>query len=470
MDTVATSSAPEASPSRIRMGDEPDTVPASTGAAGPAGRGRGRSADPAAASTGHLGWIVAGSFAGGLLAAALLVAAPFIPPTEAGVTGAVLCGLALGWAMLALLSARFTDRPQPWAVAPALFMGLSGLLLVAFGPSMLEPLAWVWPAVMLALVLWMFFGARRHLHHPSRRWLLYPVLAMLTLASVGGGYQTVRAAAETSADAMPGELIDVGGHRLHLSCTGSGSPTVVLEPGAGMVSADLDLIAPAVARDTRVCVYDRAGRGWSEPAETRQDAAQIATDLRTLLERAGVPGPYVLAGHSFGGLYALTFAARYPDEVAGMVLVDSTAPASAGHGTATPPRDGDSSGLTDRVSTLISISARLGLTRLLDQPTASHVRSTIEEYAQGGSSSREAAALRDFTDKPLVVLTAGIGHDADESAAQDALATLSMDVAHRVIDGVDHPGMIVDQDGAAATRRAILDVVFSIRTAVPLSD
>ena len=122
--------------------------------------------------------------------------------------------------------------------------------------------------------------------------------------------------------------IDVGGHRLHLSCTGSGTPTVVLEPGGGDMSSNLGRIAPAVARDTRVCVYDRAGRGWSEPADASQDGLQIAADLHTLLQRGQVPGPYVLAGHSFGGLYVLTFAARYPDEVAGMVLIDSTAPAS----------------------------------------------------------------------------------------------------------------------------------------------
>ena len=139
------------------------------------------------------------------------------------------------------------------------------------------------------------------------------------------------AAADARAYPMPGRLIDVGGHRLHLNCTGSGSPTVVLEPGGGEMSSNLGWITPAVARTTRVCVYDRAGRGWSEPADTPQDGLQIATDLHTLLQRGGVPGPYVLAGHSFGGLYVLTFAARYPDEVAGMVLIDSTNPTPATH-------------------------------------------------------------------------------------------------------------------------------------------
>lgn len=424
----------------------------------------------ARASRRSIGWIVAGSFASGLLAAGLLVAAPFIPSTEAGLTGAVLCGLALGWALLTVLSTRFADQPQRWAAAPALIMGLSGLLLITFGSWALELLSWVWPPVMLALAVWMLARARRDLHSPSRRWLVSPVLALLALAALGGGFQTVRTAANASANAMPGQLFDVGGHSLHLSCTGSGSPTVVLEPGAGMVSAQLGLITPTVARETRVCVYDRAGRGWSEPAETRQDATQIATDLHTLLESADVPGPYVLAGHSFGGLYVLTFAARYPDEVAGMVLVDSTAPASEADAVETAPDDGGSSDLADRVVTLVSASARLGLTRLVDQPTPTDVRSTIDEYSQGGPSTREAASLRDFAGKPLVVLTAGVGHDADESAAHDALATLSTGSVHRVIGGVDHMGMIVDEDGAAATTRAILDTVASIRTAAPLTD
>ena len=107
--------------------------------------------------------------------------------------------------------------------------------------------------------------------------LLYVVIVTLAVASVGGGYETVREAADTRAYPMPGELIDVGGHGLHLSCTGSGSPTVVLEPGGGGMSSSLGWIAPAVARDTRVCVYDRAGRGWSEPADKAQDGTQIAT-------------------------------------------------------------------------------------------------------------------------------------------------------------------------------------------------
>ena len=281
--------------------------------------------DSGPAHRGRIGWIVFGSLATGLVAALLLVAAPFVPDEEPAITGAVLCGFALGWAMLAVLSVRLTDQPQAWAAVPAAFMGLGGLLLLVFGSAVDPVLSWVWPPALLALVVWMVVQARRHLRSRSRRWLVYPVIGMLAVAAVGGGYETVSAATDAP-PAMPGQSIDVGGHSLRLHCTGTGSPTVVLQPGGGAMSSDMGWIAPRVAADTRVCVYDRPGRGGSEAVSTPEDASQIATDLHTLLRRGNVPGPYVLAGHSFGGLYVLTYAARYPDQVAGMVLVDTTAP------------------------------------------------------------------------------------------------------------------------------------------------
>src|SRR4029079_16565534 len=103
------------------------------------------------------------------------------------------------------------------------------------------------------------------------------------LAGVGGAYETIVEALQSSS--MPGQLVDVGGHRLHIVCTGSGRPHVVLEPGLGEPSSMMaGWIAPDVARDTRVCVYDRAGRGWSEPSSDAQDGNAVATDLHTLLE------------------------------------------------------------------------------------------------------------------------------------------------------------------------------------------
>jgi pimeloyl-ACP methyl ester carboxylesterase len=466
--------------------DTIDTFPADPTGLSDAATASSTTAKPAASTRpdpeprGRIGWIVAGSLATGLVAAPLLVTAPFIPAEESNLTGAVLCGFALGWAMLAVLSVRLTDQPQRWAAAPALLMGVAGLLLVGFGSSVQPVLNWVWPPAALVLAIWMILRAHRQLRSRTRRWLLYPVFALLALAALGGSYETVRETTDAHAYPMPGQLIDVGGHRLHLYCAGSGSPTVVLEPGAGGMSSDLGWITPAVARDTRVCVYDRAGRGWSEPTDTPQDAAQIATDLHTLLQRGHVPGPYVLAGHSFGGLYVLTFAARYPDEVAGMVLVDSTAPASK-PATASSG-EVDSHDIMNRFSALVSASARLGLGRLLGQigagdlpprsqdeararmATASSLRSTIDEYVQGGASASQAASLTDFADKPLVVLTAGRGHDTTWVAAQNHLADLSTNSVHRIVAGATHAEMFAEEEHAAATTRAILDVVSSARS------
>ncbi|POH64352.1 alpha/beta hydrolase [Cryobacterium zongtaii] len=434
----------------------------------------------------HVGLIVLGSLAFGLVAALLLAAAPFIRPGEGEVTGAVLLGFGLGWAVLAVLTIRFTDQPQRWAAVPAVVLGLGGLLLVVFGSPLQEVLNWVWPPVVLVTAIWMAIRVHAQLRSRSGRWLLYPVIALLAVASIGGGYETVMEAVDTRAHPMAGQLVDVGGHRLHLSCTGTGSPTVVLEPGGGEMSAVLGWIEPAVAADTRVCVYDRAGRGWSEPAGAPQDATQIATDLHTLLQRGGADGPYVLAGHSFGGLYAQTFAALYPDEVAGMVLIDSTAPSSTTEPSAAFAAAGDSYNPMGRVSALVSASARLGVGRLYGQfdydtlPPDSQAQarasvakggqlgSTVEEYLLANSSMEQAGTLVSFADKPLVVLEAGSGSASDWPAKQAAMASLSTNSSHRVVDGATHASLVSDEADAAATTQAILDVVTAVRTTAPL--
>lgn len=371
----------------------------------------------------------------------------------------MLCRFAVGWAALALLSTRLTDQPQRWAAVPAVFMGVSGLLLIVWGDAIRAPLNWLWPPAVLVLVVWMFVMAQRTLRSRASRWLLYPVLVVLLLSAVGGGYQTAREAADVRAFPMPGQLVDVGGHRLHLDCTGSGSPTVVIQPGGGDCSAGMAWIAPAVAADTRVCDYDRAGRGWSEPSDTPQDGTQMAVELHTLLERGDVPGPYVLAGHSFGGLYLLTYADRYPDEVAGMVLIDATNPgATADPDKAVAYDSSAADAVTDRVAALGAVAARLGLVRLLgsggyaDLPpeardevragtaTAGYASGWIDEFVQSNAAGAEAAMLTDFGDKPLVVLTAGGETDPRHDAAQTKVASLSTDSAHRVVEGASHPG------------------------------
>jgi pimeloyl-ACP methyl ester carboxylesterase len=133
-----------------------------------------------------------------------------------------------------------------------------------------------------------------------------------------------RAQAQLRAAYSPrGEMVDVGGYRMHIYCLGSGSPTVILDAGLGDFSPIWDLVQPRVAQSVRVCAYDRAGLGWSERGPHPRTVQNIVGELHTLLAEAAIEGPYVLVGHSMGGLYVRAYALQYPDEVAGVVLVDA---------------------------------------------------------------------------------------------------------------------------------------------------
>ncbi len=127
----------------------------------------------------------------------------------------------------------------------------------------------------------------------------------------------------------PQRLVDVGGHRMNIYCTGHGSPAVVLDAGAGYTTWTWRKVQPEIAKMTRVCSYDRAGMGFSEGGPLPRDASATVRDLHTLLHQAGVEPPYVLVGHSIAGLYEPLFADLYPHEVAGMVLVDGSFPYQA---------------------------------------------------------------------------------------------------------------------------------------------
>jgi pimeloyl-ACP methyl ester carboxylesterase len=387
--------------------------------------------------------------------------------------------------MLAVLSARFTDQPQQWAWALAGFMGAGGVLLLALGSSVVGALAWVWPPVLLLVVVWSWVQLRRHLHSRNRSLLVYPLLVVLALASVGGGYQVLGARADAKAYPMPGQLVDIGGRSLHLRCTGTGTPTVLLQPGAGEISSNMGWVAPAVAQQTRVCVYDRAGRGWSDPADSPQDAAALVADLHTLLARAHVTGPYVVAGHSFGGLYTLAFAATYPDEVLGMVLLDSTAPKPpSNQARATAPGSYD---VLSHLSAVLATAGEVGISRLYSHveagtlpprsrdevrasiAKANTVKSTIDEYVQANRAMEQAGRLTDFGAKPLVVVTAGEGSAPDWFAKQDRLAALSTNSAHHTIKGAVHEDLVAKQVDAAQSTKAILDVLAAVRGNAPLA-
>ncbi len=150
------------------------------------------------------------------------------------------------------------------------------------------------------------------------------LLVLGLLAALGAGAQALVQHRNASEHPAPGQLVDVGGHRLHLHAEGprGTGPTVVLEAGMGTPSTAWAWVQGMVADDVRVVSYDRAGIGWSDDRGGPVDPAAEVRDLRTALDAAGEEGPFVLVGHSLGGLFARTFAATYPRETAGVVLVD----------------------------------------------------------------------------------------------------------------------------------------------------
>jgi pimeloyl-ACP methyl ester carboxylesterase len=431
--------------------------------------------------TGPIRRIIAGSLVTGLVAAAVLTLVVFAGAREYAITGSALLGFALGWAMLALLSIRMTNQPQRWAFVPAVALAVTGLglLVLAPGDAALTVAGWVWPPVLLALAIWMGVRVRRSLAARSGRWALYPVVAVMAAAAIGGTVETAALVSEQHSNAMPGQSYDVGGYRLHLNCTGSGGPTVVLQSGLGEFSASWARIAPAVASTTRVCAYDRAGQGWSEDAPQIQDGRQAAADLHTLLDTAGEDGPYVLVGHSIGGSYAMTYAARYPQQIAGMVLLDASDPyqATANAGSA------DVTAFAP-LAVLPSV-ARLGIPQVvpspsgLPEPSAGQVeafeasprgwRNAAEEWGAMDALFSQAQALTTLGGTPLVVLTAsGSMQQTDGwSAVQDRMAALSTSSSHRVAEST-HEGLLSEERGAGSSIRAIDDVVQAVRTGAPL--
>jgi pimeloyl-ACP methyl ester carboxylesterase len=319
-----------------------------------------------------------------------------------------------------------------------------------------------------------------------KRSLIAIAVLIFVLALSGIIYQTAATEADRRDYPAPGHLIDVGGFKMHISCMGEGSPTVILETLSGGTSSYWGWVQPEVAATTRVCVYDRAGRGWSEPDPEPLTLRRTVRNLHTLLTNARIEGPYVLVGHSIGGIYVRQFAAEYPGEVLGIVLVDAAHPAQFDRN----PEMLKENESYLQVSTAFPTLARLGVFRLyfdlggeldfaaMTEPQKAEMKaiwsspeyfmSQRAEMLAGPGIFSDGQQLGKLGDLPLLVITAGPEAAGAWGELQSELALLSENSIRYNVETATHASLAFDPDDAHQVSIGIAGIVESIRRDVPL--
>ena len=240
-------------------------------------------------------------------------------------------------------------------------------------------------------------GPRRRIRYGLARAAVAVVTVTCIAAATGAAFQAFASEADRRVLPAPGQLVDVGGYQLHLNWLGSGGATVILESALPAGSSVWGWVQAGLADRTRVCAYDRAGEGWSDLGPEPRDATRVARELHVLLTNAGVRGPFVLVGHSFGGLYTRVFASLYPDEVVGMVLIDASHPDQW-----TRTSDGPAIQRSNQLSAAVGPwMARLGVLRLstyikidADLPTQrqGELRASMNGTRTSGKVTRRCSA------------------------------------------------------------------------------
>jgi len=288
----------------------------------------------------------------------------------------------------------------------------------------------------------------------------------------------------------PGRLVNIGGRKIHMICTGSGSPTVVLEAGASSFAIDWALVQPEIARTNRVCSYDRAGMGWSDP-ETGGPRGGVTVDLHTALEAAQEKPPYIMVGASLGGIYVRLFADQYPAEVVGMVLVDPASedrlflffegkPVAIASLTAEQrrsiippgpmrvPRRSPQTGVPfDRLPReLYELRIKLDTRLIASVPESVPYEVVVATAEQERASlaklrERRTAQAHPLGDRPLVVLTRGVDSNQEVRDVHARLAGLSTNSRHTVVTDAGHE-IHLFQPGAVI--QAIRDVLEASRS------
>ncbi len=326
-----------------------------------------------------------------------------------------------------------------------------------------------------------------------RRGLKWFGIILVTLVVLGVSFQTIATEIDRRTYAPRGQFYTVNGHQIHMICMGEGSPAVILQAGAVAESLWWYRVQNQLAEQTRVCAYDRPGMGWSEPVSGSRDPLTIDTELHELLKQADIPKPYIVVGHSFGSILTRIYAAQYPQEIAGIVLVDSQL--------VTPKHFASQSDFDsykvffDATQIVASVTTRIGLTRLIQsgdfqksgysadiapELAGLQARNQVVDayYAENGPAfpalQEASAAAENLGALPLAVLWASLTYADNQRnpvlrSLADEIATYSSNSMTRIVEGANHGSILGKEQYAQQVTDAIHDVITSAQTGAALT-
>lgn len=306
--------------------------------------------------------------------------------------------------------------------------------------------------------------------------------AGLALLIVGIVYEIYAAHRDQARYPPPGTFVTVDARKVYIDCAGKGVPTVVLESGLGGPTVLWGAMQPKLAQTIRVCSYDRDGIGWSEESHQPRSAARFASDLDATLHAAGEAGPYVMVGHSIGGMLILNFARLYPDDVAGVVLLEPTHPAQFAEGSE-QRHDHQKALPIFRAGPTLAIlgwlrGALWATNKLKPLPLPSTTRAEYIALASSYKAAnamkseaealmtvcRDSAKLPSLQDKPLLVLSGSKSlEEGFPVALREQMTRLSTRGVHRIVPNASHSGIVLKPEPAAISVAAILEVVHAVQ-------